>query len=294
MSNIINNKKKFIYGIKYLKKIKYKIKKNILNLKRNNKKLPYIIIINIGNNESSKIYIKNKCKIFRYIGIKYKIYNFKNNINENNIIKLIKKFNYNKNIDCILIQLPLPKNLNTNNIINSINPYKDVDGLHYYNIGKLSQGNPYIIPCTSKAIIKLLNIYKINIIGINILIIGCSNLIGKPTNMLLINKKCTVTIINKYTKNIKKYIKKADILISAIGKYNIIPIKSIKKNSIIIDVGINIDNNKKVKGDINYKPIINKIKYISAVPGGIGPMTIAILIKNIMKIYKNKNKNNKF
>ncbi len=286
MSNIINNKK-FIYGINYLKNTRNKIKKKILNIKKNNKIIPLIVIINVGNNKSSLIYIKNKCKNFKYVGIKYKIYNLKKNINENKIIKLIKKFNYNKNITCILVQLPLPKNLNTNKIINNINPYKDVDGLHYYNIGKLSQGNPYISPCTSKAVIKLLNIYKINIIGINILIIGCSNLIGKPINMSLINKGCTVTITNSKTKNIKKYIKNADILISAIGKYDIIPINLIKKNSIIIDIGINIKNNK-IKGDINYKLILQKVKYITPVPGGIGPITIAILLKNIMKIYKNK------
>ncbi len=290
MSNIKYNKK-FIYGTKYLNKIKNKIKKKILKLKKIKKKIPLIIIINIGNNKSSKIYIKNKIKTFKYIGIKYKIYNFKKDIKENKLIKKIKKFNYNKNIDCILIQLPLPKNLNTNKIINTINPYKDVDGLHYYNLGKLSQGNPYITPCTSKAIIKLLNIYNINIVGINILIIGKSNLVGKPINMVLINKGCTVTIINSRTKNIKKYIKNADIIISAIGKYNILPIKSVKKNSIIIDVGININKNYKIQGDINYKLILNKIKYISPVPGGVGPMTIAYLIKNIMLIYKNKNKN---
>ncbi len=288
MSNIINNSK-LIYGIKYLKYIRNKIKKNILNIKKKNKKIPSIVIINIGKNRSSLIYIKNKCKNFKYIGIKYKIYNLKKNIKEKKIIKLIKKFNNDKNINCILIQLPIPKNLNTNKIINNINPYKDVDGLHCYNIGKLSQGNPYITPCTSKAIIKLFNIYKINIIGINILIIGCSNLIGKPIYMSLINKGCTVTITNSKTKNITKYIKKADIIISAIGKYNVIPINSIKKKSIIIDVGINIINNK-IKGDINYKLILKKVKYITPVPGGIGPITIASLLKNIMKIYNKKNK----
>ncbi len=281
---------KILYGNKYLNKTKKKIKKKILKLRKIYKRSPKIIILNIGNNKISNIYIKKKCLNFIYVGIKYKIYEFKKNIIEKKIIKIIKKNNKNKKIDCILIQLPIPKHLNTNKIINKINPKKDVDGLHAINIGKLSQGNPVIHPCTSLGIVKLLKFYKINLIGLNALIIGSSNLVGKPTSMELINEGCTITLANSKTKNIKKHIKNADLLISAIGKYNIIPVQWIKKKSIVIDVGINKIKNK-IVGDINLKSIIKKVKYISPTPGGIGLMTISILLKNIIKIYKKNNKN---
>ncbi len=277
---------KFLYGNKYLIKTQKKIKKKIYFLKKKTNKKPTIIIIYIGKNKSSNIYIKKKCKIFKYTGIKFFIYKIIKKISEKKIINTIKRINKNKKINCILIQLPLPKYLNENKIINTINPKKDVDGIHPYNIGRLSQGYPNIKPCTSYGVIKLLKNYKINIIGLNAVIIGSSNLVGKPMLMELINNKCTVTLINKKTKNIKKHINNADILISAVGKYNLFPTKWIKKNSIIIDIGINKNKNGKIKGDINIKKIIKKIKYITPIPGGVGPMTISILLKNIFLIYK--------
>ncbi len=283
-------KNKILSGKKYLKKTIIKIKKKIKKILNKNKRKPNIIIINIGNYKSSKIYINKKCYYLKLLNIKYKIYNINKKENEKNIINLIKKLNKNNNIDCILIQLPLPKKFNYNKIINIINYKKDVDGLNYKNIGKLSQGFPNIRSCTSYGVIKLFKIYKINLIGLNVVIINCSNLIGKPLLMELINKKCTVTIINSKTKKIKQHIKKTDILITAIGKYNYIKKKWIKKNLIIIDIGVNINKKKKITGDIKIKSIIKKIKYITPVPGGIGPMTISILLKNIIKLY---NKNNK-
>ncbi len=283
-------KNKILSGKKYLIKTILKIKKKIKKIIKKNKRKPSIIIINIGKCKSSNIYIKKKCYYFNLLNIKYKIYKFDKKEKEKNIINLIKKKNKSKNIDCILIQLPLPKNFNYNKIINNINPKKDVDGLHYKNIGKLLQGFPKIRSCTSYGVIKLLKIYKIKLIGLNVVIINSSNLIGKPIMIELINKKSTVTIINSKTKNIKIYTKKADILITAIGKYNYIKKKWIKKNSIIIDIGININKKNKIIGDINIKSIIKKIKYITPVPGGIGLMTISILLKNIIKIYYKNNK----
>ncbi len=279
----------FLYGKKYLNKTKKKIKKKIKILIKKKKNIPNIAIINIGNNISSNIYIKNKCINFNYVGIKYKIYNYNKNINEKKIINKIKKINKNKKIHCILLQLPLPKKFNTNKIINNISPKKDVDGLHAYNIGKLFQGNYSIRPCTSYGVIKLLKYYNINIKELNILIIGSSNLVGKPMMIELINKGCTVTLVNSKTKNIKQYLKITDLLISAIGKFDKYPIKYIKENSIIIDIGININKKGKLTGDINKKKIINKIKYITPIPGGVGPMTISILLKNIIKIYNKIN-----
>ncbi len=280
--------KKKLYGYSYLKKTKIKIKKKIIDIYKKYKKKPLIKIINIGNNISSNIYIKNKCYHLNDVGIKYKIINFSKNTKEKKIIKYIKLINYEKKVHCILIQLPLPKHLNTNKIINKISPNKDVDGLNSCNVGKLSQGNPCIRPCTSFGVIKLLKFYNINIKGLNTLIIGSSNLVGKPMSMELINYGCTVTLTNSRTKNIKKYIKNADLLISAIGKYNIYPTSWIKKNSIVIDIGINKNHKGIITGDININSVIKKIKYITPTPGGIGPMTIAILIKNIFYIYQKK------
>ncbi len=277
---------KILSGLNYLKKTKSNIKKKILKFKKNFNKQPYINILQIGNNKSSKLFIKNKCNIFKYVGIKYKIYNLNKKIKEIKIIKLIKKININKKIHCLLIQLPLPKNINYYKIINSIDPKKDVDGLHFNNVGKLIQGCPYIKSCVSYGVIKLFKIYKINILNLNTVIINSSNLIGKPLSLELLNKGCTVTLINKKTQNIKKYIKNADLLITAIGKYNFFPIKWIKKNSIVIDIGITLNKENKIIGDINYKLALKKVKYITPVPGGIGPMTISILLKNIIKIFK--------
>ncbi len=281
--------KKLLYGKYYLKKTKKKIKNKIKKLLIKNKRIPKIIIINIGNNKNSNLYINIKKKIFQYTGIKYKIININNNIKEKRIIKFIKFININKKIDCILIQLPINKKFNTNKLINNINPNKDVDGLHSNNIGKLCQGKPWIRPCASYGVIKLLQNYKIKLKGTNALIIGSSNLIGKPMLMELLNKGSTVSIVNSKTKKIKKYIKNTTLLISAIGKYNLYPIQWIKKNSIVIDIGININKKNIIKGDINYKKIIKKIKYITPTPGGTGPMTISILLKNIIKIYKKLN-----
>ncbi len=277
---------KILSGLNYLKKTKNNIKKKIFKFKNNFNKKPYINILQIGNNKSSKLFIEKKCKIFKHVGIKYKIYNLNKNIKEIKIIKLIKKININKKIHCLLIQLPLPKNINYYKIINSINPKKDVDGLHFNNIGKLIQGYPYIRSCVSYGVIKLFKIYKINIFNLNTVIINSSNLIGKPLSLELLNKGCTVTLINKKTQNMEKYIKNADLLITAIGKYNIFPIKWIKKNSIVIDIGITLNKKNKIIGDINYKLAIKRVKYITPVPGGIGPMTISILLKNIIKIFK--------
>ncbi len=278
-----------LYSYLYLHKTKKKIKKKISILKKIHKRSPKIAIIVIGKNKLSNIYIKKKCFYFKIVGIKYKIYKYSKNIKEKKIFSKIKKINKNKKIDCLLIQLPIPKHLNTNKIINKINPCKDVDGLHALNIGKLSQGNSKIHPCTSFGVIKLLKYYKINLIGLNTLIIGSSNLVGKPMSMELINKGCTVTLTNTKTKNIKKYIKNADLLISAIGKYNKYPTYWIKKKCIIIDIGINKINNK-IIGDINFKLAIKRAKYITPTPGGIGLMTISILLKNIVKIYIHNNK----
>ncbi len=279
---------KILYGSIFLNKTKKKIKKKIKNYKKIFKRNPFITIINIGKNYSSEIYINKKCIIFKELNIKFKIFYFKKNISNYLIINFINYLNKNKKIDCILIQLPIPKHLNYHKIIETINPYKDVDCLHPQNMGKFLQNKPYIRPCTSRGIIKLLEFYNIKILKLNSVIIGSSDLVGKPMSIELLHKGCTVTVINKKTTNIKKYIKKADLLIIATGKYNFFPIKWIKKKSILIDVGINKFKNN-IIGDVNFNIAIKKTKYITPVPGGVGLTTIAMLLKNILYIYKKNN-----
>ncbi len=278
-------KKKILFGNNILNIIQNKIKQKILIYKKKYHTYPTIIIIYIGNNLPTIIYIKKKCIHLKYVGIKYKIIHFNENISNKFLIHFISKINNNKKIDCIFLQLPLPQHLNTIKIINSISPYKDVDGLTCSNLGKLSQGIPYITPCTTLGVITLLKYYNINYNGLNTVIIGTSNLTGKPLLMELINHNCTITIINKTNTNYYKYIQNADLLISAVGKYNIFPTNWLKKKSIIIDIGININKNGLIRGDINFKQALKIVKYITPVPGGIGPMTIAMLLTNIIKIY---------
>ncbi|WP_367670772.1 bifunctional methylenetetrahydrofolate dehydrogenase/methenyltetrahydrofolate cyclohydrolase FolD [Sodalis-like secondary symbiont of Drepanosiphum platanoidis] len=282
--------KKILDGKYVSKKIKYKITKKINKRIKKNKKIPVLAAILIGNDIPSKIYIKKKQKICNEVGIKSIIYNLSENINEYNLIKLINKLNNNKNIDGILIQYPLPKHINKNNIIEKISPYKDVDGLHPYNIGKLCQNNPIIHPCTPLGIITLIKYYKIKISRLHAVIVGKSNIVGQPMSLELLISGCTVTITHSLTNNLKYHIKQADLLIVAVGKPNFIPGYWIKKGAIVIDVGINRLNSGKIVGDVDFLNAINNVSYITPVPGGIGPMTVISLIQNILLICEKYNK----
>ncbi|WP_343189380.1 bifunctional methylenetetrahydrofolate dehydrogenase/methenyltetrahydrofolate cyclohydrolase FolD [Buchnera aphidicola] len=270
-------------GNKIALKLEKKIKKKIKIRKKNKKRIPGLAVIIIGNNISSKIYVKKKKKACKKLGFISKIWKFKNNIHENKILKLIQNLNYNNTIDGILIQLPLPNNFNLTKIMNSILPDKDIDGFHPYNIGCLCQKKPKLRPCTPQGIIKLLKEYKIKIKGMHAVIIGASNIVGRPMSLELLLKGCTTTTTHKFTKNLKKHIKNADIIIIAIGKPKFLKGKWIKKGAIIIDVGINKLKNGKIIGDVDFKSMKNKASYITPVPGGVGPMTVLTLLKNTLK-----------
>ncbi|MCR3754853.1 MAG: bifunctional 5,10-methylene-tetrahydrofolate dehydrogenase/ 5,10-methylene-tetrahydrofolate cyclohydrolase [Candidatus Westeberhardia cardiocondylae] len=244
----------------------------------------------MGNNPASKLYIYNKQKVCKNIGLILYTYNFSKHILETHLLKLINKLNHNEKIDGILIQLPLPKNINHINIFNTISPEKDVDGFHPYNIGRLFYKNPSLPPCTSKGIMTLLKKYHIQTSGLHAVIVGSSNIVGKPIGMELLLQGCTVTITNKHTKNLKKHIKHADLLIVAIGKAKFIPGHWIKLGSIVIDVGINYLKNGQIVGDVEYKSALYRASYITPVPGGVGPMTVISLIQNTIQAYEN-NKN---
>lgn len=265
---------------KILNKEKKKIKKRILY----GKKIPGIAVILIGENAASEIYIKNKCLACKKVGINSFLYLLPHNIQENKILKLISQLNEDKKIDGILVQLPLPNNINYVKILENISPKKDVDGFHPYNIGRLCLRIPLLRPCTPKGIITLLKYYKINMFGINAVIVGASNIVGRPMCMELLLAGCTITVTHRFTKNLKNYIKKADLLISAVGIPEFIPGKWIKKGSIVIDVGINQDQkNNKIVGDVSFHTAQKRASYITPVPGGVGPMTVAMLIENTIQ-----------
>ncbi|QJC28437.1 bifunctional methylenetetrahydrofolate dehydrogenase/methenyltetrahydrofolate cyclohydrolase FolD [Enterobacteriaceae endosymbiont of Plateumaris consimilis] len=276
---------KIINGKMVAKKIYTKIINKINNKLFQGYRPPGLGVILIGNNIASKIYIQNKRKVCKNLGFVSYDYNLPENIDEYTIIKIIDSLNNNNNIDGILIQLPLPKNLNLSKILERISPSKDVDGFHPYNIGRLCQRIPLLRPCTSLGIIKLLKYYRINIFGLNAVIVGASNIVGRPMSMELLLSGCTITITHRFTINLKSYIKNADLLIVAIGKPNFIPGEWIKLGAIVIDVGINRVNNK-IIGDINFNSAIQRASYITPVPGGVGPMTVATLMQNTLQAYE--------
>ena len=283
ISEILN--KETIYKIKSFKK-KYNLN-------------PSIITISVGDNIASSIYIKTQQKKILQIGCNFTIKYFDKNITTEKLLIAIKEFNNDKNIDGIFLQMPFPLHINTEKIISNINPMKDIDCLHPLNIGKLiTSKNNILKPCTPYGIIKLLEFYNINLSDKHAVIINRSNIIGKPMlSLLLQNKKnacSSVTICHSQTKNLNKITMKADILIIAIGKPNFIKSNMIKKNAIIIDVGINriksIKSDKYILvGDVDYNDVINKVSFITPVPGGVGPMTMSILLQNILQAHKSNN-----
>lgn len=250
-----------------------------------------LAVIQIGNDDASNVYIKQKEKMARELGYYFKHYKLDNDVEESTVLDLIDKLNNDDNIDGILVQMPVPKQLDSNTIQNRINPNKDVDGLTHINAGRLIHNKDCLIPCTPLGIIEILKYYNIDIDGANVVVVGRSNLVGKPISNLLTNYNATVTLCHSHTKNLASITKNADILIVAIGRPNYITKDMIKDNSIIIDVGINRDNNK-LCGDVDYNGVIDKVKYITPVPGGVGQMTVAMLGYNLLKAYKlNKSKN---
>jgi methylenetetrahydrofolate dehydrogenase (NADP+)/methenyltetrahydrofolate cyclohydrolase len=253
-------------------------------------KKPGLAVILANDDPSSKIYVASKEKHSLYLGYKSSVYRFDKSITQGNLIKLIHELNENPDINGILVQLPLYNHLNAQEIIEVINPKKDVDGFHPINVGKLNcQLKPYAVCCTPKGIIKLLKAYKINLVGKNVVVIGRSNIVGKPTATLLSNENATVTLAHSKTKNLKDITKNADIIVSATGVAGLIKANMVKKGAVVIDVGINKQVNGKLIGDVDFDKVKNIAGYITPVPGGVGPMTIACLMENTYELYLKQN-----
>ncbi len=242
-----------------------------------------LAIIQVGDNEASNIYVKNKEKYCNMVGIKTDIYKLSSDTKEEELINLIDKLNKRKEVTGIILQSPVPKHIDYDKCSKTILSSKDVDGFTKENIYKLYMNEDTIMPATVKGIIVLLKKYNINIDGSNVVIIGRGNIVGKPLSLALTNENATVSLLHSHTKDITKYTKEADIIISACGTPNIITSDMIKDNSVVIDVGVNRINGK-IVGDVDFESVSKKTSYITPNPGGVGPMTIAMIIDNLIKL----------
>jgi methylenetetrahydrofolate dehydrogenase (NADP+)/methenyltetrahydrofolate cyclohydrolase len=273
--------------------VRSEISVDVSKLKNDHNIIPKLAVILIGDDAASQVYVRNKQKSALSIGMHAEDYKFSTSDTTESVINLINDLNNDPYINGILVQLPLPENFNKEKIIYSIDPLKDVDGLHPFNVGLVSLGQPRFIPATPFGISEMLNRTNINVEGSNIVIIGRSNIVGIPLGNLFVQKmknfNSTITICHSRTKNISEYTKNADIVMAAIGSANFLTLDMVKENSVIIDVGINRveDNSKKsgfrLVGDVDYESMIGFVKAITPVPGGVGPMTIAMLLKNTYK-----------
>ena len=276
-----------IDGKELAKKIRSELKNEVVELK--NKGInPKLAVIMVGDDKASKVYVKNKSKACEECGIDYEEFLMDKDIDMEELLETIDKLNKRDDIHGILLQSPIPSNLDINQAFNKINHKKDVDGFNPINVGKLSIGEDCFVSCTPAGVIKMLEEYNIEIEGKNVVIIGRSNIVGKPLIQCILRKNGTVTMCHSRTKNIKQITKNADILIAALGKPKFVTQDMIKGGAVIIDVGINRTEDGKLVGDVDFENVKNNASYITPVPGGVGPMTIAMLMTNVVKAAKNK------
>lgn len=251
---------------------------------------PKLAVIMVGEDPASKVYVRNKSRACEDVGIEYQEFLLDDKITQKDLIELIKKLNEDETINGILLQSPIPSNLDINEAFRTISPEKDVDGFNPINVGKLVLNQDTFVSCTPYGIMKIFEEYNIDLNGKNVVILGRSNIVGKPLIHCCLNRNATVTTCHSKTQNIKEIAKNADILISAIGKAHFVTGDMVKENSIIIDVGINRLDNGKITGDVDFENVKEKAEYITPVPGGVGPMTIAMLMNNVIKATKRQNR----
>ena len=247
-----------------------------------------LAVIIVGENPASQIYVRNKIRACERVGFHSETIRLDENITEESLLLEIEKLNNDNNIDGILVQLPIPKHINELKVINAISAEKDVDGFHTTNIGKMMIGDETgFLPCTPAGVIQMFEEYNIDLEGKDVLVIGQSNIVGKPMTLLLINKRATVQVCNSKTKNLPEKLQKADVVVAAAGSPKLVKGSDVKEGVVVIDIGINrVDG--KICGDVDFEEVSQKASYITPVPGGVGPMTIAMLIKNTFKSYKQK------
>ena len=253
---------------------------------------PKLAVIMVGDNPASKVYVRNKSRACDEIGIEYEEYLLQDDIKQEDLINLIKKLNEDKTVNGILLQSPIPDHLNINQAFKTITYRKDVDGFTPSSVGKLCIGEDTFISCTPYGVMKMFEEYNIDLTGKNVVILGRSNIVGKPLIQCCLAKNATVTVCHSKTKNIEEYTKRADILISAIGKAKFVTKDMVKKDVVVIDVGINRNEDGKLVGDVDFEAVEPLASYITPVPGGVGPMTIAMLMNNVIKAAKEQNDEN--
>ena len=278
-----------IDGKELARKTREKLKIECDNLKKEGI-LSKLAVIMVGDDKASQIYVKNKSKACQEIGIKFEEYFLGNDIKQEELIELIQKLNLDKSINGILLQSPIPDGLDINEAFRTISPQKDVDGFNPVNVGKLVLNQDTFVSCTPYGIMKMFEEYDIDLTGKNVTILGRSNIVGKPLIQCCLNKNATVTVCHSKTKDLKEHTKNADIVISAIGKAKFVTADMIKDGAVVIDVGINRDESGKIVGDVDFEKVSSKASYITPVPGGVGPMTIAMLMNNVIKATKLQNR----
>lgn len=271
-----------INGKELAQKIRTNLKDKVEELK-NKGVNPKLAVIMVGEDKASKVYVKNKSKACNEIGIEFEEFLLDENTQMQELLSLIEELNNRKDIHGILLQSPIPKHLDINKAFNAIDYRKDVDGFHPINVGKLSIGEDCFISCTPYGVIKMLEEYNIPIEGKNAVILGRSNIVGKPLIQCMLKKNATVTVCHSRTQNIGEITKNADILIVAIGKAKFVTEEMVKDGAVVIDVGINRTEEGKLVGDVDFENVEKKASYITPVPGGVGPMTIAMLMNNVVK-----------
>lgn len=277
-----------IDGKALAKKIRSNLKLDCDELKKKGI-LPKLAVILVGDDSASKVYVRNKNRACEEVGIDFEEYLLNADITQEQLINLINSLNNKKDVHGILLQSPIPSHLDINEAFRTISPEKDVDGFNPLNVGKLALGQDTFVSCTPYGVIKMFEEYNIDLEGKNLTIIGRSNIVGKPLIQCCLNKNATVTVCHSRTKDLKEHTKNADIVIAAIGKAKFITADMIKDNAVVIDVGINRDEDGKLVGDVDFENIEKKASYITPVPGGVGPMTIAMLMNNVIKAAKQSN-----
>ncbi|MDE6132776.1 MAG: bifunctional methylenetetrahydrofolate dehydrogenase/methenyltetrahydrofolate cyclohydrolase FolD [Oscillospiraceae bacterium] len=279
---------KIIDGKAVSAKVKEQVRKEAEVLKNQGIEIGLAVVI-VGNNSASRVYVNNKKKACEEVGFTSYEYALSEETTEAELLELVEKLNNDDKVNGILVQLPLPKQINENAIINAIRPDKDVDAFHPENVGHIMIGDFSFLPCTPAGVMELIAETGVDVCGKNCVVIGRSNIVGKPMAMLLLHKNGTVTICHSRTKNLAEICSQADILVAAVGKAKFVTPDMIKEGSVVIDVGMNRDENGKLCGDVDYAACFDKAGYITPVPGGVGPMTIAMLMRNTLTAAKIKN-----
>ena len=278
-----------IDGKKVSAEVKEQVKQQVLQLQAEHGITPGLAVVIVGDDPASRVYVNNKKKACELVGFRSEEYALPEKTTQEELLNLVNELNEKKDINGILVQLPLPKHLDDKVVIEAINPIKDVDAFHAVNVGKIMLGEYDFLPCTPAGVMEMLHSYDISVSGKNCVVIGRSNIVGKPMAMLLLHENATVTICHSKTVNLSEVCSQADILVAAVGRPKFVTADMVKEGAVVIDVGMDRDENGKLCGDVDFENVKDKCSYITPVPGGVGPMTIATLMKNTIKACKLQN-----